>query len=498
MQATQTTRRDFLKAVGLGAAGLTLTYGAQAAPQIGKQPNLIFILADDLGYGELGCYGQTKIKTPNLDRLASAGMRFTQFYSGSTVCAPSRCTLLTGKHTGHAYIRNNAEKGGWGPDATEGQEPLPASTMTLGRLLQQDGYATGAIGKWGLGGPATSGHPNLQGFDHWYGYLCQRVAHNYYPTHLWRNAEKYMLEENAYFSAHQRLKQPPANPTEYERYKGKQYAPDLMIDEALGFIRRQKDNPFFLYYATPVPHLALQVPDDSLEQYHGRWEETPYLGQKGYLPHPAPRACYAAMITRMDRDIGRMLTLLSELGLEENTLVMFSSDNGTTFNGGVEAEFFNSVGPLRGLKCDLYEGGIRVPLIARWPGRIQPGTTSEHLGAFWDVLPTLGEITGAKPPSDIDGISFLPTLLGRTAQQEHQYLYWEYGSRGGGQAVRMGRWKGLRLRLAKQPNAAIELYDLQTDVGEQHNLADQHPEIVKRIGQIMETARTDSKLFPLP
>ena len=498
MSTHRRTRRDFIKVVGLGAAGLALPSFGDDSLRATRKPNIIFVLADDLGYAELGCYGQQKIETLNLDRLASQGMRFTQHYSGSPVCAPSRCTLLTGKHTGHAYIRDNSEMGGWERGAPEGQLPLPANTPTLGKLLRSAGYATCAIGKWGLGGPDSTGQPNNQGFDHWYGYLCQRVAHNYYPTHLWRNREKVVLEGNEWFPAHQRLKEAPADAAEYERYRGKQYAPDLMAAEALEFIRKHKGEPFFLYYATPVPHAAIQVPDDSLQHYLGRWDEKPYLGQKGYLPHPAPHAGYAAMITRMDEHIGRILALVKELGLEEDTLVMFSSDNGPTFNGGTDSRFFESAGPLRGLKCDLHEGGIRVPLIARWPGRIQPGVSTDCVSAFWDILPTLAEVAGATPPTDIDGLSLLPTLLGKPEQREHEYLYWEYRSRGGGQAVRMGRWKGLHLNIAKQPDAPLRLYDLQSDIGETKNVADEHADVTAKIRAIMETARTPSEQFPLP
>jgi arylsulfatase A len=408
-----------------------------------------------------------------------------------TDCAPSRCTLLTGKHTGHAYIRDNYEMGGWGPDEPEGQLPLPEGTTTPGTLLQQKGYATCAIGKWGLGGPGSTGHPNKQGFDHWYGYLCQRVAHNYYPTHLWRNDQKHVLEGNEYFAAHQRLTEVPDDPSAYDRFKGKHYAPDLMAEEALSFIRQHKDRPFFLYYATPVPHAAIQVPDDSLEYYRGRWEDQPYLGQKGYLPHPAPRAGYAAMVTRMDRDIGRILSLLDELGLADNTIVMFSSDNGPTFNGGTDSAFFHSAGPLRGLKCSVYEGGIRVPLIACWPGRVKPGTTSEHVSAFWDVLPTLADIAGFAPPGDIDGISFASTLFGQPSQQkQHEYLYWEYH---GSQALRAGEWKAVR----RKGQEALELYNLKSDIGEQHDIAREQAETAARLAELMQRARTESEHFPL-
>ncbi|KPK76151.1 MAG: N-acetylgalactosamine-6-sulfatase, partial [Phycisphaerae bacterium SM23_30] len=307
------------------------------------KPNIIYILADDLGYGDLGCYGQKKIRTPNLDQLAADGIRFTRHYSGSTVCAPSRCVLLTGKHTGHCYIRSNYEMGGWGPDEPEGQLHIPADTITLSKLLRNAGYATAAVGKWGLGGPDTTGHPNRQGFDHWFGYLCQRVAHNYYPTHLWRNTQKVVLE-NDYFSAHQRLPEDkdPYDKASYAPYAGKQYSVDLMADEALQFIKTHKNQPFFLYLPFPVPHVALQVPEDSLKEYQNAFPETPYQGENGYLPHPAPRAAYAAMITRMDQHIGRIMNLLKQLSLDQNTLVIFSSDNGPTFNGGSDSAFFHS------------------------------------------------------------------------------------------------------------------------------------------------------------
>jgi len=490
-------RRDFLKAVGIGTASLAIPLGHLGCKKTQPPPNIIYILADDLGYGELGCYGQTKIKTPHIDSLAAQGMRFTQHYSGSPVCAPSRCTLMTGKHTGHAYIRDNDEMAWrgdvWHDPALEGNLPLLAGTTTIGTILQQQDIRTGAIGKWGLGGPANSGEPNQQGFDFWLGYLCQRMAHNYYPTHLWKNREKLMLEGNEYFFPHQKFPEDkdPLDKSSYAAYKGRTYSMDVMAEEALDFIRRNKNTPFFLYLPFPVPHAAIQVPDDSLAEYEGAFPETPYPGDKGYLPHPAPRAGYAAMITRMDREIGRILTLLDELGLADNTLVMFSSDNGPTFNGGTDSAFFQSAGPLRGLKTMLYEGGIRVPMIARWPGRIAPGSQTDHISAFWDVLPTITDILGCGAPPDIDGVSFLPTLLGNPSNQEkHEYLYWEYS---GKQAVRMGDWKAY---LPAQ-GGDMELYDLAADIGEQDNMASTHPEIAERIAEIMKTARTESELFPL-
>ena len=494
---TQFNRRDFFKTIGLGAATLAVTQFEFCGKKAAATPNIIFMLADDLGYGELGCYGQEKIRTPNIDKLAAQGMKFTEHYSGSPVCAPSRCVLLTGKHTGHAYIRDNSEwseRGEvWRNPNLEGQRPLPLNTFTIGKMLQNRGYTTGAIGKWGLGGPDNSGDPNKQGFDHWYGYLCQRVAHNYYPIHLWRNGKKHVLAWNKYFFPHQKLPEDrdPHDRLSYEEYSGKQYSMDLMAEEALWFIKENKEKPFFLYLPFPVPHAAIQVPEDSLKEYEGAFPETPYKGEKGYLPHPMPRAGYAAMITRMDREIGRIVDLLKELGLDENTLVFFSSDNGPTFNGGTDSEFFKSAGPLRGLKASLYEGGIRVPMIARWPGKIKPGSESNHTSAFWDFLPTFAELLGIDPPGDIDGLSILPTLLDQPEKQKkHEYLYWEYSRR---QAMRMGDWKGIR----KGINENIELYNLKHDIGEKNDVAKENMEIVARIEKIMKEGRTKSELFPL-
>jgi len=459
-----------------------------------EKPNIIYIYADDLGYNEVGAYGQEKIRTPNIDRLAAEGMRFTQHYSGSAVCAPSRSVLLTGKHTGHAYIRNNKELGGWGPDEPEGQWPLAAEEVTLAEILQDDGYATGAMGKWGLGGPGDHGHPNQQGFDHYYGYLCQRVAHNYYPTHLWRNGDKDMLEGNEYFAAHQSIEEPPADPSGWDQFKGAQYAPDLIADEALRFIRDNAGGPFFLYYPTIVPHVAIQVPDDSLAEYSGTFDDEPYLGGS-YLPHPEPRAAYAAMITRMDRNVGRIIDLVAELGIEENTIIMFSSDNGPTWVGGSDLEFFDGNGELRGRKQQLWEGGIRVPMIARWPARIEAGQVTDHLSAQWDVLPTVLDIAGVQAPTDIDGISFAPTLFGEGEQGGHDVMYWELGRQ---QAVRAGDWKLYRRANADGEIVTVELFNLADDVGEQNNLAEARPEVVAEMIEIASRARVPSEVFPSP
>lgn len=443
-----------------------------SAADLARPPNIIFILADDLGYGELGCYGQKKIKTPSIDAVAAEGLRFTNFYAGNTVCAPSRCTLMTGLHQGHAYIRTNREV------KPEGQEPIPADSITIATLLKKKGYATGATGKWGLGPVGSTGDPNQQGFDLFFGYACQREAHSYYPTFLRRNDQKVMLEGN-------------------DGKTGKNYSHDLLEAEALKFITENKDRPFFLYVPFTIPHMAMQVPEDSRKEYLGKWDDPPYKGGKGYLPHDTPRAAYAAMVTRMDRSVGRIMALLKKLGLDDNTLVLFSSDNGPGDNyGGIDSIFFESAGPLRGYKGDLYEGGIRVPFIARWPGHIKPGTCNTPF-AFYDVMPTLCEVASTPAPRNIDGLSFLPTLLGKE-QKKHESLYWEFPSYGGWQAVRMGDWKGVRKNLQKENSPTpIELYNLADDLGEKKNVAAEHPDLVARIAKIMADSHTPSTLFPI-
>lgn len=476
----------------LATSVVTGLRAADDRSQLPDKPNIVFLLADDLGYGELGCYGQQKIRTPNLDRMAAEGIRFTQFYSGAPVCAPSRCVLMTGKHLGHAYIRDNRQAG------PEGQEPIPDETVTLAETLKAAGYTTGAMGKWGLGPPGSSGDPNKQGFDLFFGYNCQGHAHNFYPTYLWRN-DQHVTLNNPAFRAHQKLPPDadPNDPASYKQYIGSDYAPDRMIDEALGFIRRNEERPFFLYYPITVPHLAIQVPEDSLAEYRGKWPDPPYPGGKGYLPHPSPRAGYAAMVTRLDREIGRMLALLKELGLDGNTLVMFSSDNGPTYDrlGGTDSEFFESNGPLNGLKGSVYEGGMRVPLIARWPGKIAGGRVSDHPAASYDVLPTLAEVAGASPPTDVDGISFLATLTDRGEQEQHEFLLWEFHGYGGQQAVRMGRWKGIRLNCYKDPNGPILLYDLENDLAEERDVAEQHPQVVLKMAELLKQQHSDSAIW---
>lgn len=434
------------------------------------KPNIIFILADDLGYGDLGCYGQEKIKTPNLDKLASRGIIFTQHYAGSTVCAPSRASLMTGYHTGHTVVRGNR------PMKPEGQYPMPDSTVTVAELLKDAGYVTGALGKWGLGGPGSEGDPVNQGFDLFFGYNCQREAHFFYPEHLWRNTEKVILPENA-------------------GGKKEIYSHDMIAEEALNFIKENKDKPFFLYIPFTIPHAELAVPENSLNEYKGKFPEEPFPGAH-YGAQEFPKAAYAGMVSRMDADIGRIMELLNELNLSENTLVIFTSDNGPHHEGGNDPDFFDSNGPLRGIKRDLYEGGIRVPFIARWTRKIKPGTETSHISAFWDLLPTACEIAGTEAPENIDGISYLPAMLGQE-QVVHDYLYWEFLEQGGKQAVRKGDWKAVRLNVKKNPESPIELYDLSSDTGEENNIADKNPEIVKMMEDIMEKARFEDTIWSL-
>jgi arylsulfatase A-like enzyme len=467
-----------------------------------RPPNVIFILADDLGYGELGCYGQKKIKTPNLDRLAAEGMRFTQHYSGSPVCAPSRCVLMTGMHPGHAYIRTNLAT------PPEGQHPLPAGTVTLARLLRSLGYATGAFGKWGLGGPGSSGVPDKQGFDRFFGYLCQSKAHNSYPPSLWDNDRRVVLK-NPPIKLPDRLPEgaDPKDPANYKQYIGKEYSPGVIAEQARQFIRDNKDRPFFLFVPTTVPHLALQVPEDALAEYRGKWDDPPYVGGKGYLPHHAPRAAYAAMVTRMDQEVGRIMALVKELGLDDNTIIIFSSDNGPLGGryAGTDSAFFNSTAGLRGFKGSLYEGGFRVPCIVRWTRRIRPGSTSDRVTGFEDWLPTLLELTGNARaiPRDIDGISFAPTLLGK-AQEARPFLYREFPSYGGQQSVRLGDWTGIRQNLVTgkgknvKPRLHTELYNLRDDPGQTKDVSAKHPDIVSQIERIFREQHTPSEVFPIP
>lgn len=471
-----------------------------------RQPNIVFILADDLGYGDLGCYGQKVTKTPVLDKLAAEGMRFTQHYSGSPVCGPSRCVLMTGKHPGHAFVRDNKEVGDW--YSGKGQLPMPADEITLATVLKKAGYATAAFGKWGLGGVGSSGDPLKHGFDRFFGYNDQRHAHNFYPQYLIDNSRRLPIPGNENVSEKVGMSIPagsdPADPASYASFIGKSYTPDLCAERALDFIRENKAKPFFLYYPTTVPHLALQVPEDSLAEYKGKLDDKPYPGGNGYLPHQFPHAAYAAMITRMDRDIGKMVSLVQQLGLEENTIFIFTSDNGAVYPlSGFDPEYFKSNGDLRGYKGGIYEGGMREPLIVRWKGKVPAGKTCDLVSGFEDWLPTLAELAGADKnlPQPIDGISIAKTLLGG-AQQERPFLYREFHGYGGQQSVRVGDWKLLKQNLLpnkkKPAEPTLELYDLAKDPAEKSNVAQDHPEIVEKLKKVMEQQHTPSPDFPMP
>ena len=469
-----------------------------------RPPNIIFIMADDLGYGELGSYGQEMIETPNIDRLAMEGMIFTQHYSGSPVCAPSRCVLLTGLHTGHAYIRGNDEWGDRGnvwdyremlkDSSLEGQRPIPEGTVTIASLLKSAGYATAVVGKWGLGAPGSEGIPNRQGFDLFFGYNCQRQAHTYNPVHLWRNETK-VLTGNDTIAPGTKLREGADiyDPESYSDFWLESYSPDLMFEEIESFVADNRENPFFLYWATPIPHAAIQAPPEWVRYYVDKFgDEDPYLGDKGYFPNRYPHAAYAGMISYLDNQVGLLVRQLKELGIYDNTVIIFTSDNGPTYNGGTDSEWFNSAGPfIEGYgrtKGFVYEGGIRVPMIVSWPEHVKQGAESGHISAFWDVMPTLCEMAGVNPPEGIDGISFLPTLRGESVQKEHEYLYWEFPSYQGQQAVRMGKWKGIRKDIFKG-EMSIELYDLSVDSLETRDVSSDYPEIVKRIEEIMKEAR---------
>lgn len=465
-------------------------HASSIRPASGR-PNVIYIIADDLGYGDLASYGGEKIDTPNLDRLAAEGMRFTRHYSGSTVCAPSRCALMTGLHTGHAYVRGNREY------QPEGQHPLRDEDFTIAELMKDAGYVTGAFGKWGLGFVATEGDPNNQGFDEFFGYNCQRWAHRYYPPFLWRNSDQVFL---------------PGNDTRNKIT----YGPDVIQGELIQFLKQHRDEPFFLFVPMVIPHAELAAPEDEiLRKYRGRWEEEPFAGREGaaydedfsvpaYMPQPEPRATFAAMVERLDQQVGEIVRVVDELGLGENTVIFFTSDNGPHLEGGADPDFFDSNGPLRGYKRDLYEGGIRVPMIARWPGMIQAGSVSDHVSAFWDMLPTLAELTAQSLPVTTDGISFLPELMGN-AQADHEFLYWQFYHRHlpddidqSKEAVVMGDWKAVRIRDHLAGKERFELYNLAKDPGEKSDLASDNPELVARAKEIMKRENSPSGLFPLP
>lgn len=432
-----------------------------------RPPNIVLIVADDLGWGDLGCYGQEEVLTPNIDLLAREGIRFTDFYAGSTVCAPSRSVLMTGLHTGHTYIRGNSKNG------------LRPEDLTVAEVLREEGYATGQFGKWGLGGEGTTGLPTEQGFDYFFGYLDQGHAHNYYPSFLVRNEERVPLANLV--------------PDEGQWGKGVasekvEYSHDLIANEALDFVRRNQDVPFFLYVPFTIPHANNEAGEEGMEVP----DYQPYAG----TDWPDPQKGLAAMITRMDADVGRLVGLLGELDLDSETIVFLTSDNGPHAEGGNDPDFFDSNGPLRGIKRDLYEGGIRVPMIVRWPTQTPANVTSNHISYFGDFVATASELAGVDPPPDLDSISILPTILGDfSEQEEHEYLYWEFYERGSAQAVRAGKWKVIRKPML---SGEIELYDLSEDVGEANNLASQYPEVVDRLVGYMEEAHVPSELWQVP
>jgi arylsulfatase A-like enzyme len=445
-----------------------------------QKPNIIYILADDLGYGDVSCFGQKHFQTPNIDRLAKEGMRFMQHYAGTAVCAPSRCSLMTGLTTGHTPIRGNKSFG------EEGQWPLPAQSLTIAEMLKEAGYVTGAFGKWGLGSTDNEGDPNSQGFDQFFGFKCQSLAHNYYPGHLWDNQEKIILKGNS-------------------GDKFEEYAPELIHQKALKFMEQNKNRPFFLYYPTTIPHAELLVPEKQLAKFRGKLlPEKSYKGTDPggtkfrmgpYGSQPESHAAFAAMVTLLDEKVGELLARLKELGLDKNTLVLFSSDNGPHKEGGADPDYFDSNGPYKGYKRDLYEGGIHEAMIAWWPGKIAKGSSTEHISAFWDVMPTLADVAGIKTPAGIDGISFLPTLLNRAGQKQHESLYWEFHELDGRQAIRKNNWKLVRYQVFIPEKTTTELYDLSKDPGETTNLAAAHPELVVELLKTMNASRVPSEIF---
>ncbi|NME70146.1 arylsulfatase [Flammeovirga aprica] len=456
-----------------------------------KLPNIVYILCDDAGWGDLSCYGQQKFSTPHIDALANSGMKFTDHYAGSSVCSPSRSTLFTGQHTGHTAVRGNKEV------YPEGQHPLSENTFNIAKMLKSKGYTTGMFGKWGLGFPGSEGAPNAQGFDEFFGYNCQRLAHTYYPLYLRHNGEKVDLKRN-------------------EKDEKQEYAHAIVHQKALDFLDQQKDEPFFLYLPYTIPHAELLVPNDTtfarfkklFPQQRGFKDQKntdPEFSQEKrfiqgvYGDQEYPHAAFATMMTYLDRSVGDIMKKLREKGFDENTIVIFSSDNGPHIEGGADPYFFNSNGPFKGVKRDLYEGGIRVPMIVSWKGVVTEGSTSDHPSAFWDVLPTFAEIVGAEIPQDhnIDGISFLPTLKGKQ-QKEHEYMYWEFHGGGGRVATRFGKWKGVQYHLNKPEKSKIELYDLSVDAGEEKDVSAQYPEIVEKVKTIFATARERSEDFKMP
>lgn len=467
-----------------GAAAATTACTPHAVEQT-RLPNIVFILADDLGWGDLGCYGQQRFQTPNIDSLALRGLRFTQCYSGTTVSAPSRSCLITGTHSGHTPVRGNLEL------APEGQFPLPEGAATLFHDLKSAGYITGAFGKWGLGFVGTSGDPLKQGVDRFYGFNCQLLAHSYYPDHLWDNDVRVELPDN----------------TDSIPYGQGTYAPDLIHQQALAFLDSSAatGKPFFLWYPTTIPHAELIVPEDSIMiGLRGRYPESPYRGiddgpffrKGGYCSQAYPHAAFAAMVTRLDYYVGDLVRRLKELGIYDNTILIFSSDNGPHREGGADPDFFDSNGPWRGYKRDVYEGGIRVPMIVSWPGHVKPGTETDFMCSFWDLMPTFRDLTGSASPEGMDGVSLLPLLEGRKGQREHDFLYFEFQELDGRQAVRKGDWKLVHLDIRSEA-PRYELYNLARDPGETQDVFAFYPDIVARLLAIMASAHLPNPDFPV-
>jgi len=467
-----------------------------------KPLNIVFILADDLGWGELGSYGQKKIPTPNLDRLAREGSRFTQHYSGAPVCAPARCVLMTGKHLGHAEIRGNLAVQKILPEFTEGQYPLSEKAVTLAQVFQKAGYATGAMGKWGLGPVGSSGEPNKKGFDLFFGYNCQSIAHSFYPEYLWRNTEKVFINKTPIPG---QAKQPEGE-VKMEDWIGETYAPKLMIREAERFIADNSAKPFFLYLAFIEPHVSMHPPRESVEKFPQEWDDEPYRGQNGYVPHPRPRAAYAAMISDLDSYVGRVMAALDEAKLQDRTLIVFTSDNGTTHPrsssnhfhvGGVDAKFFNSTAGLRDYKGSVYEGGLRIPMIARLPGQIPAGQVNESPGYFPDWFPTLCEAANLQAPEGLDGESLWPTLTTGEKKKRTRPMLWVFPEYGGQVAVRLGDMKAVRQNLKTKKPGPWELYDLSTDQAEAQDISAQHPEILRETEELLRREVSANTLFPL-
>lgn len=459
------------KLILMTGVSLAATVSAIHAKEVRKETpvNVVYILADDLGYGDIGCYGQQKIKTPHIDCMASEGMLFTQHYAGCTVSAPSRCSLMTGLHTGHSQIRGNKEI------VPEGQHPMTAETFTLGKLMKSAGYATGIFGKWGLGYPGSSSTPSTMGFDEFFGYNCQRQAHSYYPVHLWHNDTRVSIPEN-------------------EAGGRKAYSQDMIHQQGMQFIRAHKDKPFFAMLTYTLPHAELNLPHDSIyRMYEGQFDEVPFTSVGGYYPSPKPYASFAAMVTRLDMYVGEVIAELRALGIDKNTIVIFTSDNGPHREGGANPDYFKSYGPLRGVKRDVYEGGIRIPMVAWCPDKIKKGVKTDLLSAFWDVMPTLAELTNTTLSQPVDGISFLPTLFSKKGQKQHPYLYWEFHEQNGREALRCGNWKLIRQPIVGK--TSLELYDLSKDIHEDYNLANQFPKRVKEMEVMIDRARTESDLF---